>query len=667
MEIYVLIGLFCFVGTLLGWLAFFKAQNLGHQVFKLQKELRQLRETMAADFNQRKLESRKASAEVEAEIDISPNSAETIQAQKVGERKETELLSQQEETQVQQASSPQALSRNSALDSVSKPIEQQSSEPLKKDKGFDWVNSLKNNWMVWLGGACVGLSGVFLVKYSMDQGLLGPAARISAGIILGITLHVAAEWLRRNKETHPAFAALAAGGSITLFSALLAALHLYQMLNPTLVFIMLALVAIVTMALAVLHGPVLAGLGIIASYLVPLLVGDGPGGTEIVLIYSLIISSSALLLMRYVYREWLWFGVVGGGLGWWMLTMGATDIDGLRGLYLAGFAYLLLAVPVGDWLLMRTVSAEQKITGFRQYFITNATIENLLPVTLLLVIVAQICSIAFLGFDNSAIINWTPLVILLLLAGGNRHYLSLHPWALLILQLAAWLLSQMDVEYSRLLTLDVEKQVSFYWYCLVSTLVYSLLAVRNYRQNKDKLVWVSLAILAPLLFLGLSYVLSENLNSSIQWSLFAALLGGVYLTLASLLVKQKQDDFVIAWFFIGGHLAYSLAVSMFFREASMTLALAVQVISLSWVIKRFEFLTISWLLKVVVAVVIVRLSLNPWLQSYPVDVHWSLWTYGGSTLCCLLGGLQLQKWPELRQWAYGATIHLLALTIWAET
>ena len=76
---------------------------------------------------------------------------------------------------------------------------------------------------------------------------------------------------------------------------------------------------------------------------------------------------------------------------------------------------------------------------------------------------------------------------------------------------------------------------------------------------------------------------------------------------------------------------------------------------------------IGWLLKAVVAVVIIRLTLNPWLLQYPTDVHWSLWTYGGATLCCVLGGRLMDNSSNLKMWTYGAAMHLFALTVWAET
>ena len=159
-----------------------------------------------------------------------------------------------------------------------------------------WQTLLLDNWMIWLGGISVALAGIFMVKYSMEVGLLGPRARITLAVCTGLGLHAAAEWLRRrNAGSDPVFAALAGGASITLYAALLAALHLYQLLDPRLVFTLLAAVSLMTMSMSLLHGPLLAIIGLIGAYVVPILVNTGSSNMVTAMIYSLIISGSALL------------------------------------------------------------------------------------------------------------------------------------------------------------------------------------------------------------------------------------------------------------------------------------------------------------------------------------------------------------------------------------
>src|SRR5215469_6755217 len=55
-------------------------------------------------------------------------------------------------------------------------------------------------WVVWIGGVALALGGVFLVRYSIQQGLIGPGVRILLGSLLAVALIAAGEWQRRNEK-----------------------------------------------------------------------------------------------------------------------------------------------------------------------------------------------------------------------------------------------------------------------------------------------------------------------------------------------------------------------------------------------------------------------------------------------------------------------------------
>src|SRR5439155_5304162 len=101
----------------------------------------------------------------------------------------------------------------------------------------DWERLLVENWLVWLGGAALALGGGFLVKLSIDYGLLTPPVRVVLGIVLGIALAVGGEWVMRRELAEageartPSYVpqALAAGGAATVFASLYAAYALYDL------------------------------------------------------------------------------------------------------------------------------------------------------------------------------------------------------------------------------------------------------------------------------------------------------------------------------------------------------------------------------------------------------------------------------------------------------
>src|SRR5439155_21291615 len=154
--------------------------------------------------------------------------------------------------------------------------------PLKSPAGSPsrWEQVLAENWLVWLGGLTLALGGGFLVKLSIDYGLLTPAVRVVLGVLLGVGLALGADWVARREpragldETASSYVpqALAAAGAATVFASLYAAYQLYDLLPAGLAFSLLAASAAATVVMSLWYGPFVAALGLAGAYLVPMLV-----------------------------------------------------------------------------------------------------------------------------------------------------------------------------------------------------------------------------------------------------------------------------------------------------------------------------------------------------------------------------------------------------------
>ncbi|MGD9661281.1 MAG: DUF2339 domain-containing protein, partial [Porticoccaceae bacterium] len=281
-------------GIVLGWVAYFRVRSLEQQLRELKRRLDHSdtikAETLTASPQQSQVSPSQAGHQsMQAEFATPPNAPDIFP-----------------ELPDLDASSPSIGSSQSA-DNSTLSTDTPSTAILPGLFG-QW----RSQWMIWLGGLCVALAGIFMVRYSIDQGLLSPAARIGLALATGIGFHMVAEWLRRTRGGHAAFAALAGGASITLYGALLAGLHLYQLFNANLVFILLALVSLATMVLALRQGSVLAAIGILGGYVVPVLVSTGSGNMVAAMLYGLIIFAAGLVLIRYVFRQWLLWGLIAG-------------------------------------------------------------------------------------------------------------------------------------------------------------------------------------------------------------------------------------------------------------------------------------------------------------------------------------------------------------------
>lgn len=611
------------VGAVLGWVAFNRTRALEQQLRELQQQLWHLKEQQLYAPRDRASSPRRppAPAPVKDPPPVAPSPA----------------------------------------DPASRTSTPGTSTPANSDsQGNLWLSKLKEFWMIWLGGGCIGLAGIFMVRYGIEQGLLGPAARIGLAVVTGLLLHAVAEYLFRKVGPQPAVAALAGGASITLYAALLAALHLYQLMSPGLVFTLLAVISFATMILALRHGPVLAGIGLLGAYVVPALVSSGSNNMTGALIYALIVSTAALCLLRYVYRPWLWYGALAGMVFWGVVSLGESSAHQFRPLYLALLAYALLAIPHLDWRLsvhrirLATLSWRTLLSSdYRRDQIGLLLLLSLLALSLLQ------------PFSLSAFVLHLPFAAVLLVAARQREDLCPFPWlsavVLIVISLVPLLSGQ-----SHVVTAPVDK----FWAYVIAASLFSVGGVWLLRQSRLVAVWSSLAFLSPVLWLSVTYLQLPELLQGWHWSAITLMLGGAYIFYATQRLARAERDIPAVWLLLAGHAAYSVAVAIAFQEAGLTLALALQLISLSWLIKRYQLQSVDWLVKLLVAVVVTRLTFNPWLLSYADTLggtHWSLWTYGGATACCVVAARFLNSDNPLRAWLEAAALHLLVLTLGAET
>ena len=161
----------------------------------------------------------------------------------------------------------------------------------------------------------LALGGIFMVRYSIEQGLLGPGVRTFFGGLLAAALVAAGEWTRRN-EIRAGFAnlptahipsILTAAGTTVAYATIYAAYALYGFIGPAGAFIMLGAVALATLAAALLHGPALAGLGLVGAYVTPLLVSTGQPSFWALYLYLAVVTAAAFTLARA--RLWRWLAV----------------------------------------------------------------------------------------------------------------------------------------------------------------------------------------------------------------------------------------------------------------------------------------------------------------------------------------------------------------------
>ena len=182
-------------------------------------------------------------------------------------------------------------------------------------RGMSLEERLGTQWAVWVGGIALALGGIFLVRYSIERACSARACASSLGALLALALIAAGEWARRSERlagiaglpsAHiPSI--LTAAGTVVAYADVYAAYALYDFLNPGIAFLLLGAVALATLAAALLHGPALAGLGLVGAYVTPLLVAPTSPNYWSLYIYLAVVTAAAFLLARI--RMWRWLAI----------------------------------------------------------------------------------------------------------------------------------------------------------------------------------------------------------------------------------------------------------------------------------------------------------------------------------------------------------------------
>ncbi|MCB1379905.1 MAG: DUF2339 domain-containing protein [Alphaproteobacteria bacterium] len=189
----------------------------------------------------------------------------------------------------------------------------------------DMEQTLASRWFVWIGGLAIAIGGLLFVKYAYDNDLLSPELQIVLGLIAGVALVVAGEWVRLKAsgrvEAAADFvpAALSAAGLATLFGSIYAAYALYQLIAPLIAFGALAAVGLGSLALSRRQGPFIAALGLLGSYSTPALIPSADPNAWGFFPYLLVILVASLATLRNRTWWWLGYGAVAGAAAWTVL------------------------------------------------------------------------------------------------------------------------------------------------------------------------------------------------------------------------------------------------------------------------------------------------------------------------------------------------------------
>ncbi|MFZ5608613.1 MAG: DUF2339 domain-containing protein [Pseudomonadota bacterium] len=512
----------------------------------------------------------------------------------------------------------------------------------KPPTGTWWEEQMTSHWLVWVGGLALALGGGFLVKYSIDEGLLGPGLRIALGVIAALAMMGAGEWLRRqpvgrlpaNIDPSHVPAAATGAGLFTAFASLFAAYDFYHFLSPLAAFLLLAGVCAAAFLLAVLHGRFLVLLGLVGAYSVPALVSTTAPSLIGLLVYLLAVAGLALAVIRY--RQWwaLGWGAMAGVMAWPLLWMAAHWRPG-DGWALGLYALTATALLVSDWRPYRLPPGlwQPQPQAFAPL---SAAAGGLLVFAIVRLDgygAAGLAALAAMALLLTVAAFRRPPAVSLAIIAATLVFFSLGLWhqpALLrpeTLGLPAANLAPLVPPAARPYLLVLAGFALFhgvggYW-----------ASQRHARPG----AWAGISVLLPLGLMAAAYARIAALAPDFAWGAASALLALAFSLAAERHARPPENALPTAAYVLGAVAALMLATAMVLRDNWLSLALAGELAAIAYLFaRRWPLAPLEWAAAALALLVAARQLLHfPAIDHGPALLAQAWWALYAWTLPAL--------------------------------
>ena len=530
-----------------------------------------------------------------------------------------------------------------------------------RDIGFE--ERFGTRWVVWVGGIALALGGIFLVRYTIEQGLIGPRVRIALGALLAAALIVAGEWQRRSEQTLalpsqllwaniPAI--LTAAGTTVAYATIYAAYAVYGFLPPPIAFLLLGAVALLCLAAALLHGPALAGLGVVGAYLAPMLVATTEPDYWALYIYIAVVNAAAFALARY--RLWRALALAALALGaFWMLPGIDTDFASVTALgahvfhAVTGFALVATFLVCG--LLYGPPSAPGEIDHVSAFALSIyllvamvlvlASRHDALALTAFVVLTLATIGIAWRTEAATAAVPVAALFATAVMAHWAVHFkpdLLLAPSG----PTAPAIPEPGSFDYGSHFALAALWAAAFGGA--------GFLAQGRSARALVPMLWAACGVVLPLALLVALYYRVTELDRSLPFAGLALLLAALFGLATEKLVQREPRPGLMAasaMFATGTLAALALTLTFALEKGWLTIALALMVPAAAWVSGERPLPWLRSLAAIMVGIVAARLAHEPRIVGDDLGTtpifNWLLYGYGVPAASFWLGGWLLRK------------------------
>lgn len=499
-------------------------------------------------------------------------------------------------------------------------------------------------WAVWVGGIALALGGVFMVKYSIDAGLLSPAVRLTLAALFGLLLMAAGEVIRRRavpviaNEFQNAMipGILTAAGAVTLFGVAYAAYGIYGYIGTGTAFVLLAAISLATVGLSLLHGQALAGLGLLASLATPALVSSDEPRPWVLFGFLSVVWLATLLASRL--RTWTVVPTLANvGIGLWGLAYitAASPFEPLP----VAFALLVMIVGIGlVWPgATEAAPAPEVPEGAERRGAVAGPWERLFipphaAISISAAIAATVLALLLISPAVAAVkypVTEFAVVIAALAALGAWRPTAVYPavlsavgavagvWSLTAL---SGVLAYLDPSLADALpTIVLPGRTAMITAMLLAALFVVLggfvLSRRLVTHPHYSTLWAGIAAVVPIALTAMSFLMTGNYSFDLPHGLFSLIAGAALLALADWLYRRGGEaearDIAAGLLVAGSFAFFVLALHAWTEGLVTTLAIAVLGTAYALATRIRTWPILPWMTGAAAVVVLGRIAWEP--------------------------------------------------------
>jgi uncharacterized membrane protein len=228
-------------------------------------------------------------------------------------------------------------------DSVVLPTQPGRGSPFAPTQDTNLESRIGSHWLNRIGIAAVLIGVSYFLKFAFDNNWIGPAGRVTIGLLAGIAVVLWSERFRSRGYTIFSYSLKAVGIGV-LYLSLWAAFHVYSLIPSGVAFLAMLIVTAATATLAITQdAEILAVFAVTGGFATPPLLSTGQNKELQLFSYVVLLDLATLALLAIKpWRRLLWLSYLGTLLlyvGWYSTFYDRTQLR-----LTLGFATLFFAI-----------------------------------------------------------------------------------------------------------------------------------------------------------------------------------------------------------------------------------------------------------------------------------------------------------------------------------